>query len=191
SSSWLLWRSSPRARAASTSASTAARLTREELMGRERHPRSSGTRRVGHAASIGRSRSDARAPTRLRHGSWGSRSRSPVDRCCGDRGRNKLGGVIARMWRGWTRREDADAYVDYLRRTGIAGYRATAGNSGAWILRRDEDERTEFVTLSFWDSLEAVAGFAGEDVEAAVFYPEDERFLVDRELFVSHYDVFE
>jgi heme-degrading monooxygenase HmoA len=95
------------------------------------------------------------------------------------------------MWRGWTRREDADAYVDYLRRTGIPGYRATAGNSGAWILRRDEDERTEFVTLSFWDSLEAVAGFAGKDVEAAVFYPEDERFLVDRELSVSHYDVFE
>ena len=99
--------------------------------------------------------------------------------------------MIARTWRGWTRREDADAYVEYLERTGIPEYRATPGNRGAWILRHDEGERTEFVTLSFWESLEAVKGFAGEDVEVAVFYPEDERFLVERELTVSHYELFD
>ena len=99
--------------------------------------------------------------------------------------------MIARTWRGWTRREDADGYVDYLGQTGMPGYRGTPGNRGAWILRRDEGDRTEFVTLSFWDSLDAVKAFAGDDVEVAVFYPEDDRFLVERELRVSHYELFE
>jgi heme-degrading monooxygenase HmoA len=100
-----------------------------------------------------------------------------------------MGGVIARMWRGWTRREDSDAYTAYVEETGIAAYRATAGNRGAWILRRDDGDRTEFVTLTFWDSLDAVRGFAGDDVEQAVFYPEDDRFLVDRETTVTHWHV--
>jgi heme-degrading monooxygenase HmoA len=93
------------------------------------------------------------------------------------------------MWRGWTRREDAQAYAEYVDRTGIAAYRATPGNHGAWILRRDDGDRTEFVTLSFWDSLDAVRGFAGDDVERAVFYDEDDRFLVERETTVTHWQV--
>ena len=97
--------------------------------------------------------------------------------------------VIARTWRGWTRREDAEAYAAYIEETGIREYRVTPGNRGAWILRRNDGERTEFVTLSFWDSLDAVKGFAGDDVERAVFYPEDDRFLVDREVTVRHWDV--
>ena len=97
--------------------------------------------------------------------------------------------VIARTWRGWTRREDAEAYAAYIEETGIREYRATPGNRGAWILRRNDGERTEFVTLSFWDSLDAVKGFAGDDVERAVFYPGDDRFLVDREVTVRHWDV--
>ena len=97
--------------------------------------------------------------------------------------------MIARTWRGWTAREDADAYVAYLLRTGIPEYRATPGNRGAFILRREDGDRTEFVTLSYWDSLDAVRGFAGDDVERAVFYPEDDRFLVARETWVTHFEV--
>ena len=97
--------------------------------------------------------------------------------------------MVARTWRGWTRREDAEAYVRYLEQTGMPAYRSTPGNRGAWILRRDDGERTEFVTLSFWDSLEAIRGFAGEDVETAVFYDEDDRFLIGRENTVTHWQV--
>jgi heme-degrading monooxygenase HmoA len=97
--------------------------------------------------------------------------------------------VIARTWRGWTRREDADEYADYIEETGMRAYRETPGNRGAWMLRRDEGDRTEFVTLSFWDSLDAVRAFAGDDVERAVFYPEDDRFLVERETRVLHYEI--
>ena len=99
--------------------------------------------------------------------------------------------MIARTWRGWTRHEDADAYVAYLEETGLREYRATAGNRGAWILRRDDGDRTEFVTLSFWDSLEAVEGFAGPDPTRAVFYPEDDSFLVERDLEVAHYELID
>jgi heme-degrading monooxygenase HmoA len=99
--------------------------------------------------------------------------------------------LIARIWRGWTRTEDADEYVAYLQTTGIPAYRATPGNRAAYILRRTGGDRTEFVTLTFWTSLEAVKAFAGEDVEQAVFYPEDDRFLVDRETTVTHFEVVE
>jgi heme-degrading monooxygenase HmoA len=98
--------------------------------------------------------------------------------------------MIARIWRGWTALGDADAYVEYLHRTGMPAYRATPGNRGAWILRRPVGDRMEFVTLSFWDSMAAVRAFAGEEPERAVFYPEDDRFLVDRELTVQHHELF-
>jgi catechol 2,3-dioxygenase-like lactoylglutathione lyase family enzyme/heme-degrading monooxygenase HmoA len=99
--------------------------------------------------------------------------------------------MIARIWRGWTRTADADAYVEYLQETGISEYRAIPGNRAAYILRRPEGDRTEFVTLTFWRSLEAVRAFAGEDVEQAVFYPEDDRFLIDRETTVTHFEMIE
>ena len=98
--------------------------------------------------------------------------------------------MIARMWRGWVRTEDRDAYVAYIEATGMAQYRATPGNQGAHMLTRDlGDGRTEIVTLSFWASSEAISGFAGEDISRAVFYPEDDRYLVDRETTVTHYEV--
>ena len=99
--------------------------------------------------------------------------------------------MIARTWRGWTRAEDADAYVEYLEQTGMRAYRETPGNRGAWILRRPDGDRTEFVTLSFWESLDAVRAFAGEDPDRAVFYPGDERFLVAREETVTHFELVE
>jgi heme-degrading monooxygenase HmoA len=98
--------------------------------------------------------------------------------------------MIARIWKGWVRTEDRAAYVDYIERTGMAEYRSTPGNQGAWMLVRDVGEdRTEIVTLSFWASRDAIRGFAGDDIERAVLYPEDDRYLVDRERTVTHYEV--
>jgi heme-degrading monooxygenase HmoA len=98
--------------------------------------------------------------------------------------------VIVRVWRGWVRTEDAARYVDYIEATGMREYRATSGNLAAFMLQRDLDGgRTEFVTMSFWESMDAIRAFAGDDVTAAVYYPEDERFLVDREDTVTHFDV--
>ena len=96
--------------------------------------------------------------------------------------------MIARFWTGAVRRADADTYGDYIRDTGFNEYAQTAGNRGAWLLRRDDGDRTEFITMSLWESVDAIKAFAGDDIEAAVLYPEDERYLVG-ESTVTHYDV--
>jgi heme-degrading monooxygenase HmoA len=97
--------------------------------------------------------------------------------------------MIARTWRGATKAEDADAYLEYLHQTGLAEYRKTEGNRGVLGLRRIVNDRAEFLLISLWDSKEAIRQFAGDDIEKAVFYPEDERFLVERDNHVSHYEV--
>ena len=97
--------------------------------------------------------------------------------------------MIARTWRGATKAKDADAYLDYLHQTGLAEYRKVEGNRGVLALRRVANDRAEFLLVSFWDSEQAVHRFAGPDLERAVFYPEDERFLVSRDERVAHYEV--
>ena len=97
--------------------------------------------------------------------------------------------MLARIWRGATRAADADAYVAYLRATGLREYRATAGNRGAWVLWRVVGDRAEFMTLSFWESRDAIRRFSGDDIDRAVFYPEDDRFLVDRGPTVDHFEI--
>jgi heme-degrading monooxygenase HmoA len=97
--------------------------------------------------------------------------------------------MIARTWRGATKAEDADAYLEYLNRTGFAEYRKTPGNHGVLGLRRIANDRAEFLLLSLWESEAAIRRFAGDRIEKAVFYPEDERFLVERDDQVSHYEV--
>lgn len=95
---------------------------------------------------------------------------------------------VVRMWRGVIRTRDRDEYVEYVERTGIEEYRAIAGNRDAWTLTRElPDGLTEIVTVSRWDSLESIRGFAGDDIEKAVYYPEDDRFLVERDDTVRHY----
>ena len=97
--------------------------------------------------------------------------------------------MIARSWAGATRAADADAYLHYLRATGLAEYRATPGNRGVVALRRIAGDRAEFLLLTLWDSEEAIRRFAGDDIDRAVFYPEDDRYLIARDEKVRHYQV--
>jgi len=76
-----------------------------------------------------------------------------------------------------------------MQTTGVAEYAATPGNRGVYMLRRELGETCEFTMFTLWDSIEAIKGFAGEDYEAAVFYPEDERFLIERDERSTHYEV--
>jgi heme-degrading monooxygenase HmoA len=91
--------------------------------------------------------------------------------------------------RGVVRPEDADEYVAYVRETGVEHYRTTPGNQGAWILRRPMRDLTEVVTFSLWESMASVRAFAGDDPSRAVYYPNDDRFLVERSSTVEHYEV--
>lgn len=97
--------------------------------------------------------------------------------------------MIARMWRGTVRTGDAGRYCAYVQETGISHYRSTPGNRGAWLLTRPMGDLTEVVTLSFWESEEAIRSFAGDDISVARFYPEDEQYLVEWGREVLHYEV--
>jgi heme-degrading monooxygenase HmoA len=57
------------------------------------------------------------------------------------------------------------------------------------MLRRDDEDRTEFLTFSLWESYEAIRGFAGDEIETAVYYPKDDEFLIERDEKVAHYEV--
>jgi antibiotic biosynthesis monooxygenase (ABM) superfamily enzyme len=97
--------------------------------------------------------------------------------------------VIARVWRGATRAEDADAYAAYIEESAMGASRKLAGARGSLVLRRVSGDRAEFETIILFDSLEDGHAFAGNDLEAAVFFPEDDRYLVERDLRVSHHEV--
>ncbi len=97
--------------------------------------------------------------------------------------------MVARMWRGRTKAADRDRYVGYLRRTGWSDLLATAGNRGVFVFRRSDAEVAEFLLVSLWDSYDAIRRFAGPDLEAARYYPEDARFLLEMEPHVTHFEV--
>lgn len=98
---------------------------------------------------------------------------------------------IARIWRGRTPAARAAEYADFLVRRALPDYRSTAGNRGAQILRRIDGDVAEFVAVSFWDGDDAIRRFAGDDPARAVYYPEDDEFLLEKEPTVTHYEVFE
>jgi len=93
------------------------------------------------------------------------------------------------MWHGRVPAAKAGAYREFLKARAIPDYRSVAGNISVQILERVEDEITHFATLTFWDDLTAIRGFAGEDIERAKYYPEDEAFLLELEPRVVHYEV--
>lgn len=97
--------------------------------------------------------------------------------------------MIARLWIGQTRAEHADRYLDYLKATGVIGCRSTEGNHSVQILTRVDGDVAEFIFVSFWESMEAITRFAGEDVERAVYYPEDREYLLALDPRVRHFDV--
>jgi heme-degrading monooxygenase HmoA len=97
--------------------------------------------------------------------------------------------MIARLWHGVTMAAQADEYLDYLNRTGVPDYQATEGNRGVYVLRRIQGDEAHFLLISFWESTEAICKFAGDDLEKARYYPEDQQFLREFEPNVIHYDV--
>ena len=99
--------------------------------------------------------------------------------------------MIARVWHGKVRADRAEAYARYLSDSdrGVADYARTPGNRGFVLLRRSEGEFVRFELISFWDSREAIAAYAGSDIEKAQYFPFDLECLVDPEPSVAHCEV--
>lgn len=97
--------------------------------------------------------------------------------------------MIARLWRGRTKAADADRYLAYLEATGLKDYAAVRGVRSVQALRRIEGDVAELLLITHWDSMAAIKQFTGDDPETAVYYPEDDEFLLEKEPTVTHYEV--
>ena len=97
--------------------------------------------------------------------------------------------MIARLWHGWTSRENARAYEDLLRSEILPGIHRVAGYRGAHLFRRERESEVEFVTLTLFDSMDAVRAFAGDDYEAAVVPSEARELLARFDPRSKHYDI--
>jgi heme-degrading monooxygenase HmoA len=93
------------------------------------------------------------------------------------------------MWHGRVPTSKAQAYREFTNRQAIPDYRSVPGNISVHILERQEGEVTHFITLTFWESLDAIRGFAGDDLEKAKYYPEDMDYLLEFEPGAVHYEV--
>jgi heme-degrading monooxygenase HmoA len=101
--------------------------------------------------------------------------------------------MISRIWRGWTTRQNADAYEALLKAeifTGIID-RGISGFQGIDLLRRDVAEGVELATIMWFDSLLAVRTFAGEDYERAVVPSAARQLLLRFDERSAHYEVRE
>jgi len=97
--------------------------------------------------------------------------------------------MIARTWHGSVPTEKASDYHQYLLTTGLKDYTDIKGNRGAYLFKWEEGDVTHYQTLTFWESIEAIKEFAGEDYEKARYYPEDKEYLLEMEPTVTHYEV--
>jgi antibiotic biosynthesis monooxygenase (ABM) superfamily enzyme len=96
--------------------------------------------------------------------------------------------MITRLWRGWTSREDADAYEQFLLTELFPSLGGIPGFRGADVLRRPDGREVAFVTLTRFDSLDAIRAFAGDDYEVPVLEPEALRLLSRYEERALHFD---
>jgi heme-degrading monooxygenase HmoA len=97
--------------------------------------------------------------------------------------------MVARLWHGRTLTAKADDYEKYLEASGVKKMLATDGNHGVEVLRRTDGGQTDFIVISYWESIEAVKRFAGANYQSAVILPRDGEYLIDIEPEVAHYEV--
>jgi heme-degrading monooxygenase HmoA len=97
--------------------------------------------------------------------------------------------MIGRIWHGWTTPENAGSYEQLLRAEVLPGIHRVEGYRGAYLFRRAAGDEVEFVTLTLFESLDAVRAFAGDDYEAAVVPPPARALLARFDTRSAHYDV--
>ena len=97
--------------------------------------------------------------------------------------------MIARVWHGWTTRENADPYEEFLRTKMFPSIHEVPGFRGADLLRRDDGDEVAFITVTRFESLDAVRRFAGEDYQRAVIEPEARALLARCDERSEHFEL--
>ena len=98
--------------------------------------------------------------------------------------------MIVRTWHGRTKTSDAARYRDYVIETGIKNLTSTNGNTGAQIWQQQDGDITHIWVVSWWNSLESIKAFAGEDITIARYYEADPDYLLELESRVQHYECY-
>ena len=97
--------------------------------------------------------------------------------------------MIARVWHGATKPENADAYESMLKPELLPGISKVRGYRGSFLLRRDGQDEVEFITLILWDSIDSIRAVAGEDYVVAVVPEERRRYLSRYDARATHFEV--
>jgi len=97
--------------------------------------------------------------------------------------------MIARIWHGVVPLEKAEEYLEKMRSIALPDYERALGNRGAYCLYRVDGNVAHFQMLTFWEDVDAIKRFAGEDFQQARYYDFDDDFLVEKEPFVLHFEV--
>jgi len=98
--------------------------------------------------------------------------------------------MIARIWHGAVPATKGDEYLDRMRKVALPDYKSIPGNRGAFCLHRVEGDVAHYEMLTFWEDVEAIKRFAGNDYQVAKYYDFDRSFLIDLEPNVRHYTVY-
>lgn len=96
--------------------------------------------------------------------------------------------MISRVWHGKVRKEQAEEYIQWVLKTGVAEYRKTPGNLGVQVWEKCDEEFTHIWTVTLWRDPQAIQAFAGVDIEEPK-YLKDEKHLLTMEKNVAHYEV--
>lgn len=97
--------------------------------------------------------------------------------------------MIARTWRGRASTANAPAYTDHFIGNVAPELKRLSGNRGAWLLQRSTGTETEFLAITFWDSREAIAAFAGQDIARAHVEPQARAVLSSFDELADHYEI--
>ena len=98
--------------------------------------------------------------------------------------------MILRTWHGRTSLENADAYETFMKVRAAPDYGSVEGLKQIFFTRRDDETCAHFLLVTVWESMDAVKRFAGDDPAKAKYYPEDEKYLLEKEDCSLNHDVF-
>ena len=97
--------------------------------------------------------------------------------------------MIVRSWHRIVPIEKAESFRNYLLETGIANAKTTSGNLGAYIYNQSQDNYEHFFLVSYWDCMESIKCFAGQNPQIAVCYPEDYKYELISDPIVLHHEI--
>jgi heme-degrading monooxygenase HmoA len=97
--------------------------------------------------------------------------------------------MIARVWHGRTKPENADAYETMLKPELLPGVGKVKGFHHSYLLRRSVGAEVEFITVMFWDSIESIKAFSGPDYETSIIPEKRKPYLSYHDPKAMHYEV--